>query len=207
MNHNYLSDSFLNLFANLNDNCYILSDKINSVRKMKIMEKIGYYYIRYFLNPLNAEKTVNFTQSFNNAKTVFVIPPADYDKNKEKLALEEIENIFPDREISFFKPDNSILLCQNSNRCIYTSRFMQILKSPGIKNLSGLKTDILIDLEQNFNLLTIFIAKSLSAPVKISFDKPFSKPFFNLRFKPAQSESFENSLKEMCHFLQGFPSG
>jgi len=171
---------------------------------MNVYEKIGYNYIRFFVNPQRKRKAVNFKDSLSKAVSILIIPWADLAGENKKSLKEQFSSLFPKKRIEIFTPDNDLIIPGEEGTYHYTSNIKNILQSQSIKNLTVSKFDVLIDLDPLFNLPAIYLTRRLNPDVCICFDKPFTKPFYNLNFNGVEGSSHEDKIKELCKFLNGF---
>ncbi|MCD6116136.1 hypothetical protein J7K93_03900 [bacterium] len=171
---------------------------------MNIIEKIGYSYVRFFVNPQRKRKAVNFKDSLSKAASILVIPRADQTREDKESLKKQFSDLFPEKRIDIFTPDEDLLISGKQRTYQYTSNIKDILQSQTIKNTAGSGFDVLIDLDMDFNLPAIYLTRKLNPEVCICLDKPYTKPFYNLNFNGVKKSSYENIISELCKFLKGF---
>jgi hypothetical protein len=82
----------------------------------------------------------------------------------------------------------------------------QLKKSQVLSGLAREPFDALLDLDPEFSLVGIYLAKLRQFPLCIGFMKPFSSRYYNIQYKASPEATYDEKLLGLFRFIKSFVS-
>jgi hypothetical protein len=175
---------------------------------MTLSDTFGEKWIRFFIHPLKADGPLSFQTQLNKSKSaVLACPPGNSVRTHRETVL-QILSLFNNR---------GVIVCDDAGESIKTLGFpssvrmltvpkmsrWQMLRSGIFKELNG-RYDTCIDLDPDYSLRHILLARVCSSPLRIGFAKERSDAYYNLQYSGQPGETYEKRLAGMHRFLKQF---
>jgi len=180
---------------------------------MKFQDYFSQWLLRIFLPGMKKDRT-HFKKSIQKASKVLISCPRDMKKGHTEKAVSGLAGLFPRQGVILlypgFKEDESSgsekkisstpVLIPNLKR----QSLWMLMRSAELRALSRRSFDLFLDLDPEFNLMNCYLSRSLKAPVRITFQKPYSQSFYNLVYQPTRGSEYGKQLEGLLKFLKAF---
>ncbi len=174
-----------------------------------MLDYLSALFIRFFINPFSSKNSSEYRYLMNDSSTIILSCPAE-EKNKDfGISIKKFSNLFKNKPVTILYPEHTVEGCKiETNHRIndYPKKInynpLHFIHSHNLDNLYNKKCDVFIDLDPNFNLLNILLCRQLNPAVRISFNKPNSSHFYNIRYNINPQKSYSENRSNLYTFLR-----
>lgn len=161
-----------------------------------------------FIKPFTQNSQTEYRYLMNDSSNIMVSCPAE-EKNKNfGIPVKKFTELFADKSVTILYPEHTIEECKiiSNNTNGYPKKikynFLHLIQSNNISQFNNQKFDILIDLDPNISLLNLMLCRQLNPALRISFDKPESNHFYNIRYTYNSTKSYSENRSGLYTFLK-----
>lgn len=173
-----------------------------------MLNYISIILIRFFFNPGRGKKQTDYRNLFNNSKSIIISCPAEEKHKNFGIPIKKFSKLFKKNTVTVLYPEETINGCKmdtdiekdDPKKINYNP--LHLIKSDYLNKLNNQKCNVFIDLDPNVNLLNIVLCRKLNPAVRISFDKPGSNHFYNIRYNFNPQKSYSENRTHLYNFLQ-----
>jgi hypothetical protein len=176
---------------------------------MNALQKIQEFMIRHFYHPMQLNRSVNFTDTLQNAQNVLVYCP---EETLIKNIHKNLKKIFPSAGIYFilpFEKSNDIHRLTKADHIhyLYKNSIYKSIKSDPYKALSKQPIDLFIDLDFEPNILNFFLCRLLKPVICFTYHKPFSEHYYNFQYRSITYNPPPERFKNIYQLLSSWTTG
>jgi hypothetical protein len=179
---------------------------------MNLRNSISEMRVRFFINPFRTTDPVDFKKTLKKSSRLLVVMPALENHRILPKTLKQLEAAFPSSRFTWIHPgasagrekqgpDHPVLFLHLKKQTLG-----QLRKSQVLSGLDREPFDALLDLDPEFSLVGIYLAKRRRFPISIGFVKPHSNRYYNIQYKAAQESTYDEKLAGLFRFIKSFVS-
>jgi hypothetical protein len=174
-----------------------------------LSEKIQTSLIQIFINPFKKQAAISFKEEFVNAKRVLILLPDACNASAIQEEIETILDALAGKEITLVSPGeaakiNPQKMMNQVNLKLNKLNLWTFSRSGTLKKLSTDSFDILIDLNESPNLLSILLSRKLNASVRVCMAPSQNLTSFNLIYNHNKAIPYTDKLRAYSAFIQQF---
>ena len=179
---------------------------------MTLRNSIAERQVRFFINPFYAQDPVDFKKTLKKSSRILVVMPALENHRILPKTLKNLEAAFPSSRFTWIHPGASIgAEEQGLNHPVLFLHLKkqtvgQLKKSQVLSGLDREPFDALLDLDPEFSLVGIYLAKLRRFPLSIGFVKSFSSRYYNIQYNAAPEATYDEKLLGLFRFIRSFVS-
>jgi len=174
-----------------------------------MLDYVSIFFIRFFINPFGSKKHTAYRNLINDSSTIILSCPAE-EKNKDfGISIKKFSDLFKNKPVTILYPEQTVEGCkteynQTNNNFPKKIKYnpLHLLNSDNLKTLYNKECDVFIDLDPHVNVLNILLCRQLDPAVRISFNKPGSSPFYNVRYNINPQKSYAENRSNLYYFLK-----
>ncbi|MDZ7377066.1 MAG: hypothetical protein ONB13_10635 [candidate division KSB1 bacterium] len=173
------------------------------------MEKILIAFLKMTARYGKPQPVVDIFGTLSGAKSVIVIMPKKLDDFgiARRFMATMVKDFAPARLIFVMKPQyRSLLNGDQDYGIIFVSEtdvnFWGLPKKEIVKKVVATACDIVIDLNNEFDLPSTYLCLKSRASLKICFDHEKREPFYNFYFRTPADLSLSSKYKKLLHYLK-----
>lgn len=179
---------------------------------MTLREQIQERIVRSFTRPFQRTAPLEFKKALKKSSRLLVVLPASAVHRLTARTLRQLDAVFPAGRFTFINPGapggtggpdpgRPVLYLHLKKNAVGQIRRSQVLAG---LNLGAF--DTLLDLDPDFSLTAIYLAKKMAYPLCIGFNKPAADRYYNLLFTGSSQSPFDERVSELFRFLKSFVS-
>ncbi len=179
---------------------------------MNLRDQIQERIVRSFTRPFARTLPLEFKKTLKKSARLLVVLPAAAGHKLTARTMRQLDAVFPAGRFTFISPgapDGSggpdlgrpVLYLHLKKNTINQIRSSQVLAG---LNLGAF--DTLLDLDPDFSLTAIYLARKLGYPLCIGFNKPCADRYYNLLFTGPSAAPADERVSELFRFLKSFVS-
>lgn len=172
------------------------------------MEKIIIPYLKTAARFGKSNHVVDVLFTLSNARSVLVLMPDKLeDFGIARKFIGQLINNFPQAQFQFVLRESygSLLDGNHKYGTIFVTakdvNFLGLPKRELRHKILSKKYDIVIDLNDDFHLLSTYLCQKSSALLRICFDHPNREPFYNFYLRTQYHEKLENKYRKLIRYL------
>jgi hypothetical protein len=187
---------------------------------MTLRNSIAEKRVRFFINPFHAPDPVDFKKTLKKSSRILIVLPALENHRILPKTLKSLEGAFPSSRFTWIHPGRSIggypgassgVEKQGLNHPVLYLHLKkqtvgQLKKSQVLSGLGREPFDAMLDMDPDFSLVGIYLAKLRRFPLSIGFVKPFSSRYYNIEYKAAPEATYDEKLAGLFRFIKSFVS-
>jgi len=174
-----------------------------------MLDYLSALFIRFFINPFSLKNSSEYRYLMNDSSTIILSCPAE-EKNKDfGIPVNKFSELFKNKPVTILYPELTVEGCKiETNHTIndYPKKInynpLHLIDSDNLKKLYNQKCDVFIDLDPHVNVLNILLCRKLNPKVRISFNKPGSSHFYNIRYNLNPEKSYSENRSNLYTFLR-----
>jgi hypothetical protein len=177
---------------------------------MNLKNSIEERMVRYFVNPLIKLKPVDFKKTLKKASRILIILPSSTGYHVYPKTIKQVETVFQGSHLTLIHSGQPLHSeKQNlSHPVIYLhvkkQSLWQLKNSPVLSAVSREQFDVLLDMDPEFNLAGIYLAKRRPFLLCIGLSKPLVGRYYNLLYNGSPEATYEEKLSGLFRFLKSF---
>jgi hypothetical protein len=177
---------------------------------MSLRNSIEEKIVRFAVNPLFKAKPLDFKKTLKNASRILILLPSSAAHRMVPKAFKQIEIVFQDKRLTFVHSGQpSQAEKQNlKHPVIYLhlkrQSVWQLRKSRVLSDVVREHFDILLDLDPEFNLTGIFLAKRRPFSLCIGLSKPCIDRYYNVQYNGSLDAAYDEKWSGLFRFLKSF---
>jgi hypothetical protein len=177
---------------------------------MSLRNSIEEKIVRFTVNPLLKAKPIDFKKTLKNASRILILLPSSADHRMAPKTVKQIESLFQGCHLTFVHSGQPFQAeKQNLNHpVIYLhlkrQSVWQLRKSHVLSDVGREQFDLMLDLDPEFNLTGIFLAKRRPFPLSIGLSKPFIGRYYNVQYNGSLSAAYDEKWSGLFRFLKSF---
>ena len=195
---------------------------------MTLRNSIAEKRVRFFINPFHSPDPVDFKKTLKKSSRILIVMPADANHRIAPRVLKHLEAAFPSSRFTWIHPgaspgmnpgrgsgmnpdasagpekqdlDHPVLYLHLKRKTLGQLKKSQVLSGLGRENF-----DALLDLDPEFSLAGIYLAKLRRFPISIGFEKPYSGRYYNIQYNGSPEATYEEKLSGLFRFIKSFVS-
>jgi hypothetical protein len=187
---------------------------------MNLRNSIAEIRIRFFINPFHARDPVDFKKTLKKSSRILIVMPAGTNHRIVPRALKLLEAAFPSSRFTWIHPgvspgmnpgasagpekqdlNHPVLYLHLKRQTLGQLKKSQVLSGLGRENF-----DAMFDLDPEFSLAGIYLAKLRRFPICIGFSKPCSGRYYNFQYNASPEATYEEKLSGLFRFIKSFVS-
>jgi hypothetical protein len=179
---------------------------------MTLRESIAEKQVRFLVNPFKSPDIVDFKKTLKKSSRILILMPESAGHRIVPKAMKHLETAFPSSRFTWIHPGASpgrpdrdmnhpVLYLHLKKQTVGQLRKSQVLAGIGREAF-----DALLDLDPEFSLVGIYLAKLWRFPLSIGFLKPFCGRYYNFLYNPSNEATYEEKLTGLFRFLKTFVS-
>jgi hypothetical protein len=174
--------------------------------KNSIEEKI----VRFLVNPFFKPTPLDFKKTLKNASRILILLPTSEANRIYPKTVKQIETVFQGRHLTLVHSCHPPQMeKQNLNHpVIYLhlkrQSVWQLKKSRVLSDVVREQFDVLLDLDPEFNLTGIFLAKRRPFSVCIGLSKSYISRYYNIQYNGSLDAAYDEKLSGLFRFLKSF---
>jgi hypothetical protein len=179
---------------------------------MKLRDAIQEKIVRYLTRPFRRSATLEFKKTLKKSARLIVVLPASPAHRIAPRTMRQLESAFPSGRFTFIHPGAP----SGSGEADYgrpvlflhlkKSTVGQIANSQVMSGLNLQSFDTLLDLDPEFSLVGVYLARKTGFPLCIGFAKPHSDFYYNLIFSSGSGGPIDDRVSGLLRFLKSFAS-
>jgi len=187
---------------------------------MNLRNSISEMRVRLFINPFHATDPVDFKKTLKKSSRLLVVMPALENYRMLPKTLKQLEAAFPSSRFTWIHPGRSLGMNPGASAGgekhgpdrpvlflhLKKQTVGQLRKSQVLSGLDREPFDALLDLDPEFSLVGIYLAKLRRFPISIGFVKPHSNRYYNIQYKAAPESTYDEKLAGLFRFIRSFVS-
>jgi hypothetical protein len=187
---------------------------------MTLRDSIAEKHVRFFINPFHTPDPVDFKKTLKKSSRLLIVMPALENHRILPKTLKNLDVAFPSSRFTWIHPGRSIgrypgasagVDKQGLNHPVLFLHLKkqtvgQLKKSQVLSGLDREPFDALLDLDPEFSLVGIYLAKLRRFPLSIGFMKPFSSRYYNIQYKAVPEATYDEKLNGLFRFIKSFVS-
>jgi len=175
---------------------------------IKLMEKITIPFLKFAERLRKRADVVDIFGTLADARTILVCMP--YKLDAFGIAKNFVTNItadFPNASFQFVVRNDYLNLLNGIKKygtIIVTDKDVNMFGLPKnelIQKVFSTSYDIVIDLNDDFHLLSTYLCQKSSASLKICLDNHDRELFYNFYFRTQLHENLENKYRKLVQYL------
>jgi ADP-heptose:LPS heptosyltransferase len=182
--------------------------------KFNFPQKLLTPYLKLSARFMINRQIINFMDAIMDARHILVIMPEKLeDFGVARNYLTVLKRNFPKARITLTMKEQYQNLFDQSHHfgtIFVTASSRNVLGLPKkelIQKISGLKSDIAIDLNHTFQFFSTYICLKSGAKLRIGLEDSERDVYYNLSFRTQQSEKLENKYRKMFKYLDATAKG
>jgi hypothetical protein len=179
---------------------------------MTLRDSISEKRVRFFINPFQKPDMVDFKKTLKKSSRILILMPAQTNHRIVPKGMKHLEAAFPSGRFTWIHPGSSpgrqdrdlnhpVLYLHLKQQTVG-----QLKKSQVLAGLGREPFDALLDLDPEFSLVGIYLAKLRRFPLSIGFSKPFGGRYYNILYNASSEATYEEKLSGLLRFLKSFIS-
>jgi hypothetical protein len=179
---------------------------------MTLRNSISEKHVRFFINPFHAPDPVDFKKTLKKSSRLLIVMPALENLKILPKTLKNLEAAFPSSRFTWIHtgasagPENQGLSHPVLFLHLKKQTIGQLKKSQVLSGLDREPFDAMLDLDPEFSLVGIYLAKLRRFPLSIGFMKPFSGRYYNIQYNAAPEATYDEKLAGLFRFIKSFVS-
>jgi len=166
-------------------------------------------WIRYFVPPFRGSESVDFKNTLRKAKEILVLLSSTPEEEKDFKVLKSLMAIFPNAHFTFLSLNSNVQMPKSLSSASFIvlpphSTIWQFQGSTILSQVLQEKIDLFFDLDPQFTLLGIYLARRLSPKVSISLVKPYSDLYYTVQYHGDWKMPFSKRWLSFFRFLRTF---
>lgn len=172
-----------------------------------MFDYLSIIFIRFFINPFLQKTSIDYRYLVNDSSRIILSCPAEEKEKNFGIPIEKFSELFQNKSVTILYPENTIESCKmvSNNVTNYPKKIkynvLNLIHSDTIAQLCKKNFEIFIDLDPNISLLNIFLCRQLNPAVRVSFEKPSSHHFYNIRYNINPKKSYSENRSNLYYFL------
>lgn len=144
-------------------------------------------WIRYLVPPFRGAESVDFKLCLRTAKRILVLLSSVPEEEKDFRLLKSLTGIFPNAHFTFLFLNSNIPKPKSLSSASFIflpphSTVWKLQNSTILSQVLQEKIDLFFDLDPQFTLLGIYLARRLSPKMSISLVKPYSDVYYTVQY-------------------------
>jgi len=187
---------------------------------MTFRNSIAEIRVRFFVNPFHSPDPVDFKKTLKKSSRILIVMPAGANHRITPRTVKHLEAAFPSSRFTWVHPGRStgrnpgvpaeaekqdlnhpVLYLHLKRQTLGQLKKSQVLSGLGRENF-----DALLDLDPEFSLAGIYLAKLRRFPICIGFTKPHSGRYYNIQYNASPEATYEEKLSGLFRFIKSFVS-
>jgi hypothetical protein len=179
---------------------------------MTLRNSISEMRVRFLINPFQTTDAVDFKKTLKKCSRILVLMPARTNHRIMPRALKPLEAAFPSSRFTWIHagaspgPEHPDLSHPVLYLHLKKQTVGQLKKSQVLAGLRREQFDALLDLDPEFSLVGIYLAKQRGFPLSIGFSKPFADRYYNIQYNASSESTYDEKLTGLFRFLKSFVS-
>ena len=176
---------------------------------MKITHEIQKFYLLYCSNPFHKKSSLSFQKNISQARRILIITPFGNTQKFDQTLINPIIKLFPDRICTFLSiHELDIESIDTAYKWMIIDRenhsLLRFSRSAIYEQLNQSRTDLLIDLDPEFNMISAYLCKKLKTNLRISLEKEGSERLSNFQFNISRNTPYQDQVNHVISVLKTF---
>jgi hypothetical protein len=177
---------------------------------MTLRDRIQEKIVRSFTRPFRRTVPLEFKKTLKKSARLLVVLPASAGHRLTARTMRQMDSVFPSGRFTFIHPGapagsgetdfgRPVLYLHLRKNTVGQIRNSQVMAGLNLQAF-----DTLLDLDPDFSLVGVYLARRMGAPLCIGFAKPHGDRYYNLLFSAPSGTPIDERVSELFRFLKSF---